>query len=116
MRKFLTLAVSGLAVLALALNGAPASAGEAKWEDPAGDATPEGLPIPVSEPGFDITTVSMSSTATDLKWEATVPGLPTEPPLHGTGMHFTFAFELGENTYSFRISEDRIGGPGQDFY
>lgn len=117
MRKFLTIGGVALIATALLLNGVPASATDLKWEDAVGDATPDGEgAVPVSEPGFDVTTVQMSSTATTLQWEASVPGLTAEPPLHGTGMQFTFAFELGENSYSFKISEDRIAGAAQAFY
>ena len=116
MRRFLTVAGTVLLAVSLLLGGTPAQAASLSWDDPAGDATPEGAPIPVSEPGFDVTTVTMSSDGANLIWEASVPGITAEPPLHGTGMHFTFAFDLGENTYSFRISEDRIAGPAQAFY
>ena len=117
MRKFAAMTGALLLSTTILLAGTPARAGSLSWEDAAGDATPEGLPVePLSEPGYDVTTVTMSSDATHLRWEASVPGLAAEPPLHGTGMHFTFGFSLGENSYSFRISEDRIAGNAQAFY
>lgn len=115
--RVLQAALLSAALGGLLLGAAPAQATTLSWEDPAGDATPGGLPVPpLSEPSFDVTKVTVSSDGTNLNWEAAVPGIAAEPPPKGTGMHFGFIFQLGEHEYSFRISEDRIAGSAQAFY
>ena len=114
-----TLTITGTIALALAvfLGGSPARAGSLTWTDPTGDAAPEGVPVPpLSEPGFDITRSTISSDGTTLVWKAEVPGLKAEAPPQGTGMHFTFSFEFGENSYRWVIASDRLGGGGTTFY
>lgn len=104
--------------LALVLGATPArSASTLTWEDPEGDAAPGGLPVPpLSEPSYDITTVTMASDGTTLTWTAAVPGLAAEPPPKATGMHFTFSFSYEGISYRWVVKEDRLAGPGTTFY
>lgn len=117
MRRTLTTAGMILLTLALLLGGSPARAGSLTWEDPAGDAAPEGLPVPpLSEPAFDIVRSTISSDGTTLVWKAEVPGLTAEPPPKATGMHFTFSFGFDGKSYRWVIAKDRLGAGGTTFY
>lgn len=117
MRKFVTTAGCLLVAVALLMTGAPAQAGTLTWTDPTGDAAPEGLPVPpLSEPAYDITRSTLSSDGTTLTWKAEVPGLTADPPPKATGMHFTFSFTFGDNSYRWVVAKDRVGSGGTTFY
>ena len=117
MRKFLISTATALLAVALLMSGTPAQAGTLTWTDPTGDAAPEGLPIPpLSEPGYDITRSTLASDGTTLTWTAEVPGLTADPPPKATGMHFTFSFTFGENSYRWVVAKDRLGAGGTTFY
>ena len=116
MRRFLPASVMLLAVTLL-LTGTPAQAGSLSWDDPAGDAAPEGLPVPpLSEPAFDITRSTIASDGKTLTWKAEIPGLTADPPPKATGMHFTFSFGFEGNSYRWVVAKDRLGAGGTTFY
>ncbi len=116
MRRFLLATGTALLAVSLLMTGTPAKAGELSWTDPAGDATPAGVPAPpLSEPSYDVVKSTISSDGTTLVWVAQVPGLTAEPPPRAPGMHFTFSFRFGDKGYRWVVAKDRLGGGGTKF-
>ena len=111
MRRFLTLGGVALLAAALLLNGAPASAASASWNDPEGDAIGylgADLPRP-SEAAYDVLNVAINSDGKDLTVAAKFKQLGTIPP-QATGNTYRFYFVAGEGEFTASVIQDRVGG------
>lgn len=122
--------VALLAVGLIASVAAPARAGDASWDSPAGDATefftkefrddaglsavPGNTPLP-SNDALDVIHNSLKTVDAEVVWRVKVKQMPaTGYPPHSSGYFFRMSFTFGDEQFQFRVGED-ITAPATHF-